>query len=224
MSLLNNSKILKSTRFNIPFTVVRPGVGAYDTDTGKWLEATPTETDASGSIQPVKSSDRLLLAQAMEGGQMLHDAIRIYSQFEFQPCTLPDRNGDQVRYRGLLWAVVSIEDFSAHGHQKVFGIRLDGQTREVASVTVSGTGTIADGFYPLAGTIDGKNYFDKGGEAVIQWSTSLQKWYLNAYPPIESAIIFENSTNTDNPPPQDWSEGVQDGDVVCPAPTIVLGY
>lgn len=129
MSLLNNSKILKNPAFRQPFVVKRPAAGAFDGN-GIWQAGGgPAEIEASGSIQPVNSSDMNYLREASQGGMLIKDAIRIYSNFEFKPGTLGTNSaeGDSIVYNNLTWGVIRVNSFSKHGHDKVFGVRFDGQ-------------------------------------------------------------------------------------------------
>jgi hypothetical protein len=130
MGLLDNSGILSNPAFRVDLTVKRRQAGAWDTDSGKWLSGAP-EADqvAIASVQPATFQDNQYLVLNMEGGQRLTAAIRIYSSFEFTPATVGTaaREGDVVVYKGLEWAVITVGDFSGHGHQKVLGVRIDGQ-------------------------------------------------------------------------------------------------
>lgn len=130
MSLLNNNRILKNKAFNRPFVVKRTETGSWDTTTGKWAPgADQSPINASGSIQPARTQDLQWISKNVEGGQQVSAGIRIYSSFEFQPATLgaQGKGGDIVEHNGLDWIIIRIADYSGHGHQKVFGVRLDGQ-------------------------------------------------------------------------------------------------
>lgn len=129
MSLLNNSSILNNPAFNVPLQVLRRTPGTRD-DAGDFIPGTPSLIDISGSVQPVNEKEMQLLRENLEGGARITDAVRLYTQAELKVGTLgaAANLGDELVYDGLYWPVVRVPgNFKHHGHQKVYGVRADGQ-------------------------------------------------------------------------------------------------
>ncbi len=133
MALLDNSNILNNPAFQITVPVKRNQTGALNTTTGVWVSGTAIpDLSIRCSIQPANLEEKQYLAEALEGGQEITNAIRIYNfskDLVLQPGTTGDNatEADIVVYDGLDWVVVQLSDFKQHGHQKVFGVRTDGQ-------------------------------------------------------------------------------------------------
>ena len=130
MSLLNNGGLLKGSAFKQTFQVKRAQAGQRDGITGKWVPAAPTDpVSATGSIQPVNEAGMQRLRLGLEGGMRITEAIRVYTAFDLKAGSLGGNGtlGDVVVYRGLDWSVIQISDYSAHGHNKVYGVRCDAQ-------------------------------------------------------------------------------------------------
>lgn len=134
MSLLNNSGILRNKAFQQSVTVKRNQVGSFNDTTGVWEPGTAIDpVTVKVSVQPVKFKEMAYLVEAMEGGQRIRDAIRIYNvakDFEFRPGVIgaSTTEADIVVYRNLEWTVIQLPgNWIEHGHQKVYGVRVDGQ-------------------------------------------------------------------------------------------------
>jgi hypothetical protein len=131
MGLLDNSAILNNPAFQQDLILKRNAPGAFDDSTGAFVPGTAADdVTIKGSVQPVGEKDMQRLREAAEGGAMIKDAIRIYTKTELNPGVLgaaTSTQGDVIEFRGLLWTVVRSPNFIEHGHNKVFGVRTDGQ-------------------------------------------------------------------------------------------------
>jgi len=162
-SLLNNSALLNNPAFKQDFVVNRSSGGAWNATTGLWENEATEALPASGSVQPAKGTDMELIARATQGGGEVIAAIRIYSKFDFSAGTIGDQgtSPDIVTYNGLNWNVVKINDFTAHGHDKVYGVRFEGQADPIPvpppiiiTVTEAGS-TDVNGTYSPAAEVNG---------------------------------------------------------------------
>ena len=101
-------------------------VGEYDPNTGLWEEGAVVEQQATGSIQPVSRTQLHELSDLGITGIRPSNAIIIYTN---APLVAFEDNvaGSIVRYDGIEWKVVDIEDYSPHGHIEAIAVRKDNQ-------------------------------------------------------------------------------------------------
>lgn len=123
--LVNCGQPFNGAGFAQPFVYWTP-VGGYNSETGLWEEGAVVENQATGSIQPVSRTALHELADLGITGIKPSKAIIIYTN---APLVAFEDNcaGSIVRYNGLEWKVIDIEDFSAHGHIEAIAVRVDNQ-------------------------------------------------------------------------------------------------
>lgn len=124
-TLVNCGQPYNTSGFNQTFKFWTP-VGEYDQETGLWIEGAVVEQDGTGSIQPVPRTALHELADLGVSGIRPSDAIIIYTNVNLVAFT-DDSSGSIVRYKGIEWKVVDVEDFMPHGHIEAIAVRKDNQ-------------------------------------------------------------------------------------------------
>ena len=127
--LVNVSNVLAAGEYKQTFSYYNEG-GAYNPTTGKWESTSQDPVEAFGSIQPVPRDDLRNLLSWQEGGARILSAILIYTQADLVPAEngQPDSaTGSVVLHNALLWKVIEIDDYSAHGHKECIAVRIDNQ-------------------------------------------------------------------------------------------------
>jgi len=103
--------------------------GGYNDTTGKWEEVTSPPVSGIGSIQPVPIEELRERIEWEDGGAKIISAILIYTTANLIAAknSDPASVGSSVLYKALDWKVISIDDYSNHGHIEAVAVRVDDQ-------------------------------------------------------------------------------------------------
>ena len=102
-------------KYSTPFVWIQQTEGHFDTDTGKWIEGTETETEVQGVIVPYSET-----TQYQSGGTITSTDRQIISLVE-----LP--NKAKIRYQGKEYTITDSTTFSEYAQCYTY------QAREVSS-------------------------------------------------------------------------------------------
>lgn len=80
-------------KYSTSFTWLQQTEGHYDTDTGKWIEGTETETEVQGVVVPYP-----ITTQYQSGGTFLESDRQIFTLFKMP-------NKSKIRYQDKLYTI-----------------------------------------------------------------------------------------------------------------------